>query len=108
MVSRQLGILAMVHAFFVVCLPRIYVGYHYPTDIVAGMFVGIAVAFVCKWVLLRKGITRPMLRLMEERPAFFYSLAFAWTFEVAELFTSVLNFQSLVRHSLGGFLQLHL
>ena len=108
MVSRSLGLLAMCHAVFVVSLPRIYVGYHYPTDIIAGALIGIGVALTCNFARLRDGITRPALHWMEKHQASFYALAFAWTFEVAELFESLLKFQSYVRRSLGAYLGLHL
>jgi len=105
MVSRPLGILAACHALFVIGLPRIYIGYHYPTDILSGALLGIAVAFLCKVAWLRKGISRPVFRWIEVHPASFYALAFLWTFEVAELFESLLSFQSFARKSLGIFVR---
>ncbi len=107
MVSKRLSVLAMSYAFFVVCLPRIYVGYHYPTDIIAGALLGVAGASLCQLTRLRKGITGPAFHWMEIHPASFYAVAFLWTFEVAELFDSVLHLQSFARHSLGGFLRVH-
>jgi undecaprenyl-diphosphatase len=106
-VSRGLGVLAMSHAFFVVCLPRIYVGYHYPTDIIAGAMLGTGAAFLSKFTWLRARITRPALHWMEIHPPSFYAAAFVWTFEVAELFESLLSFQAFARRSLGAFLTLH-
>jgi undecaprenyl-diphosphatase len=107
MVSRRLGVLAMCHAFFVVCLPRIYVGYHYPTDILAGAMLGVAAALVSRLTALRKIITRPVLHWVEIHPATAYAVAFMWTFEVAELFVSLLDSQAFVRSSLGIFLRPH-
>ncbi|MGA3240298.1 MAG: phosphatase PAP2 family protein [Bryobacteraceae bacterium] len=108
MVSWRLGILAACHAFFLVCLPRIYVGYHYPTDIVAGALLGIGAAFLCRFTWLRKITTQPALRWLEKHPASFYAFAFGWTFEVAELFESLLTFQGFFRRTLGAVLRLHL
>jgi undecaprenyl-diphosphatase len=107
MVSRGLGVLAMCHAFFVVCLPRIYVGYHYPTDILAGAVLGVSAALASRVTALRKSITRPALRWMEIHPATAYAVAFLWTFEVGELFVSLLEFQAFARRSLGILLRLH-
>ena len=41
LVSRRAGILAFCHVFVVVAFARVYLGYHYPTDIVAGALLGI-------------------------------------------------------------------
>jgi undecaprenyl-diphosphatase len=107
MVSRRLGFIAVCHALLIVCLPRIYVGYHYPTDILSGAVLGIGVAFLSKFGWLRKSISRPAFHLLEKWPPLFYALAFVWTFEVAELFESLLAFQSFARKSLGALLQFH-
>ncbi len=107
MVSRRLGILALFHAIFLVCLPRIYVGYHYPTDLLAGAVIGIGGAFTCKLGWLRTRIVQPAFRWKSEHPASFYAIAFLWTFEVAELFASLLNFQAFARHGLQAFVHLH-
>lgn len=41
--SRPLGWIAFAWAFLLISLPRIYFGYHYPSDIVAGAMIGIAI-----------------------------------------------------------------
>ena len=46
LVSRVAGRLILVHAIFVVSLPRVYLGLHYPTDIVAGAFIGSGLTYV--------------------------------------------------------------
>jgi undecaprenyl-diphosphatase len=106
MVSRRLGIVAVCHALFVVCLPRIYLGFHYPTDILAGALLGIGAAYLCKFTRLRKGISRPFFRWLEKHPASFYAFSFVMTFEVAELFWSARMFLSFAFHGLGSFLRL--
>jgi len=107
MVSRRLGVLAMCHALFVVCLPRLYVGYHFPTDILAGAALGIGAGLLSKFTWLRKSIARPALRWVEIHPASFYAVAFLWTFEVGELFESLLTFQSFARSWLGILPRIH-
>jgi undecaprenyl-diphosphatase len=107
MVSRRLGILAMIHALLVICLPRIYVGYHYPSDMIAGGLIGICAAFLCKIAPLREFVTRPALRLLELSQSWFYALAFILTFEVSELFESLLDFQAFLRNALHVFPKSH-
>ncbi len=46
--SRRLGVFAYLWAIFVVCLPRLYLGEHWPTDLLAGATIGVAsAAIVC-------------------------------------------------------------
>lgn len=44
--NRQLGILAYIYAFLV-AFSRMYIGVHYPTDIIVGMIIGVAVSVLC-------------------------------------------------------------
>ena len=97
MVSTRLGIVALLHAIFVISLPRIYVGYHYPTDILSGAVLGSCAAFVCKWPPFRQLFANPCLRWLNQHPASFYAFAFLSSFEIAELFSTLLNLQSVAR-----------
>lgn len=49
--SRPLGALAYAWSVLIVCLPRIYAGYHYASDILSGAIIGIVLA-VCVCLLL--------------------------------------------------------
>lgn len=40
-IDRKIGGVVLAHAALVVCLPRLYLGLHYPTDILAGAALGI-------------------------------------------------------------------
>lgn len=91
MVSRRLGVIAMCHAVLAVSLPRIYLGIHYPTDILAGAAVGIGVALLATDKRLRSLIARPVLECLRLHPAAFYTVLFLWTFEIAEMFDTVRN-----------------
>jgi undecaprenyl-diphosphatase len=43
-VERRMGVLALAYVSLVICLPRIYLGLHYPTDIMAGAMIGVGIA----------------------------------------------------------------
>ena len=88
-VSQALGIVAFVYAFVVVCLPRLYLGIHYPTDILAGVLLGIGVGSLGSLQRLRRIVTDPLLKWSETSPASFYAFLFLCSFSVAQQFDAV-------------------
>lgn len=95
-VSRKLGIFALCWAFFVTNLPRVYLGLHYPTDIVAGALLGIAIAYPAKNFQIRTMITAPIMHWHDRHPGPFYALFFLFTVQLATVFESVLLFKDYI------------
>jgi undecaprenyl-diphosphatase len=90
--SRRLGVLALGHAVLVVSLPRIYLGLHHPTDMLAGAAIGATCALVATRPALCRRCAPPVLAWSEGRHApCFGALAFLLLFETATLFDSVRN-----------------
>jgi undecaprenyl-diphosphatase len=85
-VSLRLGILAFFHAFFVIGLTRVYLGYHYPTDILAGALLGIGIASLSRITAVRKAIAQPGMRWLHGHPASFYASFFLVTSQISVLF----------------------
>lgn len=75
-VSRRVGIFACLYTLFFICLPRIYVGDHYPTDILVGSLVGIASAWIFARPAVYEPIARRPLRVLESGPSLFYVVAY--------------------------------
>lgn len=89
LVDRRWGILALLHATFVIGLPRIYLGFHYATDILSGALIGVVSAVGC-WFLVqrRPDVLRPIEWVQATRAWLFYAALFVVTFQIAEMFDS--------------------
>lgn len=87
--SRRMGLLAGLWSLLVVCLPRLYLGYHYPSDVVAGAVIGIALMAVCHRVLSRAPLVDRLLALETRHGTAFYVVAFMATFELGVMFSDV-------------------
>lgn len=85
-ISRKVGLLALCHTFFFVCVPRIYLGLHYPTDILAGALLGMGIACLSLNKGLRESVTRPPLHWLALSPSTFYPCLFLGTFLLATNF----------------------
>jgi membrane-associated phospholipid phosphatase len=84
---RRFAIPIMLYTAGWICLPRLYLGFHYASDIVVGSLVGISLA----WISLRSEIVRSMvarrvLAATETRPEWIYPIAFLISFEMATVF----------------------
>jgi len=83
LVSRTLGLLAALHGFVIVCLPRLYFGRHYATDILAGAVLAIATVLVVNELLRRGSLVQRLRVWSETRPGAFYSLFFLCSLDIA-------------------------
>ena len=92
-VSHRLGIFALCWAFFITSLPRVYLGIHYPTDIIAGALLGVGVGLLARNDRLRTKATAPVMRWHERSPGSFYALVFLFCVQLATAFESVLLFK---------------
>jgi undecaprenyl-diphosphatase len=87
--SRWLGAVAFAWVTLVICLPRVYVGKHFPSDIAGGALLGVLVMLA---VYRSKFVAKPcemVLAVERIAPAWFYALAFLVTFQLAVLFYDV-------------------
>lgn len=73
-----------------ICLPRLFLGLHYASDLVVGGAVGITMVWAAlraEW--LTSGLATRVLALRDAKPEIFYSAAFLACFEMGVLFQDV-------------------
>ena len=87
--NRRLGLFAYLCAA-IASSSRIYLGVHYPSDVLGGAIFGILVVSLCQKIPLPRFFYR-VLDWEESAPASFYALAFLASYQIGTLFTELRN-----------------
>ncbi|MBI1273251.1 MAG: phosphatase PAP2 family protein [Alphaproteobacteria bacterium] len=87
-VSRRLGLIALAYALFL-SFVRVYLGLHYPTDIMGGMVVGAGVVLLLRWPVIKQLYVRPAFYIHEKYPGLFYAGMFLLCCEIEEMFFDI-------------------
>jgi undecaprenyl-diphosphatase len=88
---RALGAYLFVHAVLLVCLPRVYAGIHYPSDIVVGAAIGIVTIIPVMTISRTRRLffCQHIRQWADIYAGLFAALFFVVTFEMAVLFDDV-------------------
>jgi len=90
LLSRRLAIPVTLFLAGWVCLPRLYLGIHYLSDVVVGAAIGIAAVLAAqhiKFVNLR--VARPLVAFADARPEIFFMAAYLTMYEMGSLFWDI-------------------
>jgi undecaprenyl-diphosphatase len=79
-----------VYGFAAVCVPRITLGLHYPSDILVGAVIGAVAAWISERYVRGKTVDW-LLGFAQRHAGWFYGLAFVVTLELAEKFDDARN-----------------
>ena len=88
-VSRKAGAFALAYTALFIALPRIYLGLHYPTDIIAGAVIGMTIALMGNVYLVRSNSLKSITNWSSLKPDFFYPMFFILTYQIADMFVNV-------------------
>jgi undecaprenyl-diphosphatase len=86
LVNRKAGLFLYIYAFLCIGLPRLYLGIHYPSDLLAGALFGWAIAYSANWVALRSLVAHAAQRLSYGSSGLFYACFFFLTFQTAYMY----------------------
>ena len=95
--SRPVGVVALAVSGIWVCLARVYLGIHFPSDVLVGAFIGIGSVYLAG----RLGshvLSAPVLNFERSFPQAFYPAMFLVTYEFGILFDDL-------RHMMHGLMR---
>jgi membrane-associated phospholipid phosphatase len=84
-------------------LARVYLGIHYPSDIVVGALLGVATTLALTREFVRRKIAAPILTMEARYPPYFYALFFVVLGELADGFPLTRRIGVAVVHLLRGY-----
>jgi undecaprenyl-diphosphatase len=86
LVWRGIGVLAILYTALFICLPRAYLGFHYPTDLLVGAALGIVITLIVTRDAIRVRYATPVLRWIGRYPEPSAMLAFILCLELVTQF----------------------
>jgi undecaprenyl-diphosphatase len=89
--SRRAGWFALFYVSAFICLPRMYLGEHYATDILTGAAIGVIPVCLANLPRIRHPLTCWALRWLDASPSSFYFLASLALYQVVELFDPLIE-----------------
>jgi undecaprenyl-diphosphatase len=98
-VSKKAGIIAFLYTIIFITFSRVYLCYHYATDVIAGAVIGILVSyFIChnRWMLKFGEL---LYGFSIKKPQFFYPVFFIITYALSNLFNDLRAAVSFIIHA---------
>ena len=88
-IVRWAGALAFLIAILFISFPRVFMGLHYPSDVISGALIGIIVTSLMQARRIRTLVAPPLLRLERSHSGAFYVTLFTIMYEITRMFDDV-------------------
>jgi undecaprenyl-diphosphatase len=89
LISRSFGAFIYLYVLLFICLPRMYLGLHYTTDIIAGGILGIGCTLLFNSRPVVSLYEKPYRRLLDKYPAAFQTVLFLLSIELSMTFSDI-------------------
>lgn len=86
LISKKAGVFSYIYTLLVICFPRVYFGYHYPSDIVGGAIIGVAVTLLVSINKFSQPLIQSLFKFSSKYTGLFYFLFFLLSYQMANLF----------------------
>ncbi|WP_432262227.1 phosphatase PAP2 family protein [Cupriavidus sp. TMH.W2] len=87
--SRRIGMLALAYAILFICMARVFVGLHYPTDVLGGAVLGVLTCLLLTQTRYREPIAAPFLNFSERHQGLFHVGMFLLSFGLVTNFDEI-------------------
>ena len=102
LINRFAGVIATLHAVVIITIPRIYLGFHWPSDILGGLILGSAISLLLMGPVSRLIDRTQFLPAAMRYEYVLYPGLFFLTFQISTTFNSARRFVSaLAKQTLG-------
>lgn len=88
--------LALLYVVLFICMPRAYLGFHYPTDLLGGAAIGVVITYVMTRDAVRSRYAARVLSWIERYPGASAMLGFVLCLELVTQFDEIRNFATSV------------
>lgn len=88
-VWRRVGLLAFLYTAIFICFPRAYLGFHYPTDLLVGAVIGVAITYVMTRDAVRSLYATQSVLWIERNPGPSSMIAFVLCLELVTQFDEI-------------------
>ena len=100
-VSRGLGAIALFYTFAVNLFLRVYLGLHWPTDLLMGAVIGAGLASIASNAGYRNFVWRWLMRGWQRSPGISAAFGFVLSYEIVDMFEGPLTLaKALLKHHL--------